>query len=316
MLMDRLKTNVGVINNCGNNEDKVWTEEDYKTFKENIDSITGCRIDEEHFDMYKYAEFYCKQDVRILREAFEKLCDGFKSEFNIDVKNILTTPSLANEFFNQNVYYPNKNLYYLGGHVRDFVSRAVYGGRCMCAYNKKWHSTKPIYDYDAVSLYPSAMRRLWTVEGKPEVLSNVDSSIVYSSMPDYLLPFNTKNGIGAFVVEIKIVKVNKHYAFPLIVQKTDNGNLNDDNIKEGKSVVMVVDNIALEDLIEFQQIEFQVIKGYVWKGNRDYRIQETIQRVFDSRLKYKAEKNPLEQLYKLILNSSYGKTIQKPVESD
>lgn len=333
--LERLQTNVGEISNCGDKEDKKWTEEDYKTFNENIDSIEGCRISENNFDMYKYAEFYCKQDVRILREAFEKLCDGFKNEFNIDVKNILTTPALANEFFNQNVYYPNKNLYYLGGHVRDFVSRAVYGGRCMCAYNKKWHSTKDIYDYDAVSLYPSAMRRLWTVEGKPEVLNVPDTSIIFNSMPDYLKPYNTKNGTGAFVIEIKIVKVNKHYAFPLIRQTVEvirekerynkkgilkkykvksQENINDDNITN--PITMVVDNIALEDLIEFQQIEFQVIKGYVWNGNRDYRIQDTIQRVFDSRLKYKDEKNPLEQLYKLIMNSSYGKTIQKPVEDD
>ena len=35
--------------------------------------------------MYKYAEFYCEQDVRILREAFEKLCSGFMKEFNINV---------------------------------------------------------------------------------------------------------------------------------------------------------------------------------------------------------------------------------------
>ena len=35
---------------------------------------------------------------------------------------------------------------------------------------------------------------------------------------------------------------------------------------------MKVDNIMLEDLIEFQKIEFQVIKGYVWNGKRDYKI--------------------------------------------
>ena len=73
---------------------------------------------------------------------------------------------------------------------------------------------------------------------------------------------------------------------------------------------MVVDNIALEDLIEFQKIEFKVIKGYVWNGQRDYRIQDVIQHVFDKRLEYKKAKNPLEQLYKLIMNSAYGKTIQ------
>ena len=90
----------------------------------------------------------------------------------------------------------------------------------------------------------------------------------------------------------------------------------DTEIDSEHPVTMVVDNIMLEDLIEFQQIEFQVIKGYVWNGKRDYKIQEVIQKVFDSRLKYKAEHNPLEQLYKLIMNSSYGKTIQKPVETD
>ena len=107
------------------NEDKTWSEDDYKTFNENIDSI-GARINENTFDMYKYAEFYCIQDVRILREAFEKLCKGFKDEFDIDVKSILTTPTLANEYFNKNVYEPNGNLYYVGGHVRQFISRAVY----------------------------------------------------------------------------------------------------------------------------------------------------------------------------------------------
>ena len=45
--------------------------------------------------MYKYAEFYCKQDVRILRLNFEKLTEGFMKEFNINVKECLTTPSLA-----------------------------------------------------------------------------------------------------------------------------------------------------------------------------------------------------------------------------
>ena len=319
--LERLKTNEGVINEAGRHEAKRWTKEDYKTFNENIDSIEGCRLSENTFDMYKYAEFYCQQDVRILREAFEKLCKGFMDEFKIDVKECLTTPSLANKFFSREVYEPNGNLYYVGGHVREFISRAVYGGRCMCAYNKKWHTTKSIYDYDAVSLYPSAMRRLWTVEGKPEVLKVVNPEIVYKQMPEYLLPYNTSNGIGAFVVEIKILKANKHYAFPLIIQHTNsrssathNGNYYDDNIKE--PIKMVVDNIMLEDLIEFQQIEFQVIKGYVWNGKRDYKIQEVIQKIFDSRLKYKAEKNPLEQLYKLIMNSSYGKTIQKPVETE
>ena len=79
---------------------------------------------------------------------------------------------------------------------------------------------------------------------------------------------------------------------------------------------MKVDNIMLEDLIEFQKIEFHVIKGYMWNGNLDYKIQEVIQKVFEKRLEYKKQHNPLEQLYKLVMNSSYGKTMEKPTEKE
>lgn len=43
---------------------------------------------------------------------------------------------MLHEVFNQRVYYQNKNLYKIGGHVRKFCSHAVYGGRCMTAYNR------------------------------------------------------------------------------------------------------------------------------------------------------------------------------------
>ena len=73
--LERLENNIGIISEAGENEDKKWTEEDYKLFNHNIDLING-RINENEFDMYKYAEFYCEQDVRILRLSFEKLKDS------------------------------------------------------------------------------------------------------------------------------------------------------------------------------------------------------------------------------------------------
>lgn len=191
--------------------------------------------------MWSYAEFYCKQDVNILRLGFNEFRNGFIKDFSIDPFNFISISSLANEVFNQRVYYPNGNLYKLGGHVRKFCSKAVYGGRCMTAYNKKWHILKLLCDFDAVSLYPSAMARLYTVEGRPEVIK-----------PEQLnLEFLSKQ--GAYIVEIKITKVNKHYPFPLIVRKVNGLNLNDDNLKEGETLNIIVDNISLEDLIEFQK---------------------------------------------------------------
>ena len=72
--------------------------------------------------------------------------------------------------FNGRVYY-NHDLYQIGGIVRKFCSHAVYSKRCMTAYNKKWHTTKNLCDFDAVSLYPSDMSRLYTVKGKTVVYS-------------------------------------------------------------------------------------------------------------------------------------------------
>ena len=225
---------VGTISEAGVYEDKPWGEEEYSQFKLNIEKI-GALIGENQFDMYKYAEFYCMQDVRILRESFNIFRAGFKSDFNIDVFNFISISSLANEVFRQNVYIPNQKLYKLGGHVRHFCSKAVYGGRCMCAFNKKWHIKANLCDYDAVSLYPSAMARLWTVEGKPKVIEQEQLNMDFLSKQT------------AYIVQIKITEVRKHYPFPLIVQKKDGLNLNDDNITE--PIMMIVDNIYFEDLI-------------------------------------------------------------------
>ncbi|KAK8836043.1 hypothetical protein M9Y10_040103 [Tritrichomonas musculus] len=148
------------------------------------------------------------------------------------------------------------------------------------------------------------MARLYTVEGRPEVIKPKQLNLSFLSQQ------------GAYIVEIKITKVNKHYPFPLIVRKENGLNRNDDNLAPGETVNMVVDNITLEDLIEFQKIEFELIRGYYWPGDRDYRIQDEIRKIFNKRLEYKKQHNPLQQLYKLIMNSCYGKTIERPVEKD
>ena len=317
--IERLNEKIGVISEAGKDEDKPWGDEEYKLFNENIDKIEGCRIDEDHFYMYKYAEFYCKQDVNILRQAFNKFASDFKKEFNINPFEFISISSLANEVFKRNVYYPNGNLYEVGGHVREFMAQAVKGGRCMTAYNKKWHITdtpkdgvpgsKALSDYDAVSLYPSAMSRLYTVEGKPEVIEYSAQNL--SSIPPELSKYS------AFIIEIRITKVGKHYPFPLIIQKTEEGNLNKDTeIDEEHPLTLIVDNIYLEDLINFQLITFDVIRGYGWTGKKDYRIQKVITNIFNKRLEYKKTNNPLQQLYKLIMNSCYGKCIEKPVMKD
>lgn len=295
--LERLRENKGIISECGVNEDEPWKDDEYKLFNENIDKI-GCRLSEDSFDMLAYAEFYCKQDVNILRLGFNALRAGFIDDFKLDPYDFLTISSLSNEVFNKRVYFGN-DLYELGGNVRLFCSQAIRGGRCMTAYNKKYYVDKTLDDFDAVNLYGSAMARLYTVRGKPNVITKDN------------LEYNWLKEQSAYIVEIKITKINKHYPFPLICTKKDGINTYDDEID--LPINIVVDNITLEDLIEFQKIEFEIIKGYYWDGERDYTIQNVIKEIFLKRAEYKKQKNPLEQLYKLVMNSCYGKTIQRPI---
>ena len=98
--LDRLMIKKGVIADAGLNEDKKWNDDEYKLFNSNIDKIPGCRIDGEHFDMWKYASFYCQQDVNILRLGCNEFRNGFIKDFNIDPFKFISISSLANEVFN------------------------------------------------------------------------------------------------------------------------------------------------------------------------------------------------------------------------
>jgi hypothetical protein len=79
---------------------------------------------------------------------------------------------------------------------------------------------------------------------------------------------------------------------------------------------MFVDMIMLQDLIEFQDISFTFVDGYVMKGNRDHRIREVIKKLYDLRVEYKKTKNPMQEIIKLIMNSAYGKSIQKVIKTE
>jgi hypothetical protein len=113
------------------------------------------------------------------------------------------------------------------------------------------------------------------------------------------------------VVDIEITKIGRSLHFPLIVKRSKDGG--NQNVNE--CVIMRVDDIMLADLIKFQKIEFVIKRGYYWNGEKDYRIQSFIKHIFDMRNKYKREHNPLQLVYKLIMNSAYGKTIQKPIDN-
>ena len=310
-------------NKIGIISEAVKHVKDAKTFINNINSIPKCKLSADTFDLEVYSTYYCEQDVRILQEGFERFRKDLLDAFNLDAYEFVSICSIANRYFEENVYWKNGNLYDLANKPREFISRCIQGGRCMLNNNEKQINLdpkNPIVDFDAVSLYPSAIARLYTVEGIPKVLDkemlNVDYLFNHLFDDEQKTPTETKD-ISAFYVEVVIKKIGVNRSFPqVVVDKEFNPQIPADVPRSSNTCcVMFVDHIALEDLIKHQDVKVKVIRGYYYDGNRDYTIREVVRKLFELRLKYKKEGNPLQEVIKLILNSVYGKTILKPIET-
>ena len=120
--------------------------------------------------------------------------------------------------------------------------------------------------------------------------------------------------VDGYVVEIVVSKVDRRLRFPTCRIKGADGRCNWTNDLVGQTVV--VDKWTLEEMVKHQGVEFSVVRGYYYDEGRNYTIGKVIQELYSLRAKYKKEENPIEQIYKLIMNSAYGKTGLRPIDCD
>jgi hypothetical protein len=275
----------------------IKDEDDKKEFINNCQKweiIIGDEI-----DIIEYSEIYCRMDCKILKNCYNVFREWCLNDFKIDINDILTIPSLAEKYFKNKGCFDG--CYSICGLPYLFISRAIVGGRTMMKDNKKNKIENQILnDFDAVSLYPSAMSRIkGFLKGFPKVIKNLDYNYI-------------KNYDGYFI-QIKILKVGIKRSFPLMSYKDDKGIRNFINEMEGK--IMIVDKTTAEDLINFQNVEFEVLKGYYFNEGFNNKIVDTINYLFNKRAELKKNGNKAEVIYKLIMNSGYGKLITKPHET-
>ena len=312
---------------------KVYLKDNYNQFYKNckkLDIITN--IDgHDCFDCMKYCEFYCMLDCKVLKNGYSTYRNWILEALDLDIDCCWTTASLADKYLHSKGCY--EGVSQLSGTPQFFIQKCVVGGRTMMRDNEKQsfdgtddktdkkssniQSTgsdgKPIRptgsggkkmaDYDGVSLYPSAMARMdGFLKGTPKVLKTEQMNKSFLDT------------IDGYFIKIQIKKVNKHRHFPLMSSINKEGVRVFTNDMVGE--YQYVDKVTLEDYIEFQDIEYDIIKGYYYDEGRNTTIKKVIQYLFNERLKKKKEKNPIQIVYKLIMNASYGKTILKPITTD
>ncbi len=279
----------------------------------------NCLIDDK-IDLKIYSEAYCIQDVNILSEGFLKIRKQIYTVTEFDIIGLLSTPQLSDSYMKKNGVYDG--CYAISGIANDFIRRCCIGGRVMVQNNQKIKvdesnlyttvgkgsgcinhqklsgiNSGPIADFDAVSLYGSAMYRLASVPmGIPKVItSQTDLS-----------------SVDSYYVEIEVTECNNWRSFPL-QSVMDGGIRNFTNDIVGKR--LYVDNIALEDLVKYQDVSYKIIRGLYYNDGLNTRLKDIISFMFNERLKLKSVGNKLEAIYKLLMNSSYGKLIQKPINT-
>lgn len=261
------------------------------------------------FEHMAYAEFYCKADCEVLMKGFQTFASWIKIAFQLSVYDFVSLPALAKKYLeNQGCF---DGCYELSGVPRFFIQQCVVGGRVMCADNKKQYFKGDVAngvvmnDFDAVSLYPSAMCRndFGFIRGKPKILEPSQLNM------DFL------NSTDGYFVEITNIKINKPQHFPLQAKLSDDG-IRDFTNDFAPTDKIKINKYALEDFQRFQDATYDIIRGYYFDEGRNQTINEVMLKCFVERVKYKSEGNPIETVFKLLMNASYGKTIQKEIKTD
>lgn len=254
------------------------------------------------YDMIKYSSYYCKVDVMVLKEGWRTFRNLILEKFQLDTFHYLTLASLSDQYFIDQGCFDQ--VHQIAGVPRAFIANCTIGGRVMCANNQRKHTKKKLADFDGVSLYPSAMKRLGGLggylKGAPKVwMPEIDLSLV-----------------DGYFVKIKVTSIKKRYRFPITRIKDDSGGCHWTNDLVGKEIF--VDKFTLEDLVTHSKITHVIQQGYYFNEGRNPKIEKTISTLFEERLRIKKADptNPMQLIIKLMMNSSYGKTGLRPIDTD
>ena len=249
------------------------------------------------WNMLTYATFYCKRDVKLLSEGWNRFRSMTLEFFDQDINGCetLTTASLAFKHLTKECL---SGVYSVSGLVLEFIRAATFGGQTQAARNESMIiEGQPIYDMDKVSLYPAAMVHMKGIPQGPPVP-------FYDEIPsdsDY------------FFVEIEVTKVRgPAWDFPLVPLRKEG--LNDwTNEIEGQKII--IGKQTLEDLLAWHdEFSYTVLRGYAFNCGFNTNLAPTIQKLYDRRAELKKEKSPAQLIFKLIMNSSYGRTGLKPID--
>jgi hypothetical protein len=301
-----------VTNPYMDESDLTMTPDEILKLVPDFDGIDSLPVEPDgRINLYSHAIKYCATDVELLsmgvsvmRQRLYNLItfDDVEKKFipcYLDMYDMISISQYAFEHQKQWGCYDGVNS--LSGTVSAFIRKCIVGGRVMANSNATPIEHKhPAINLDANSLYPSAMA---TIRGYPKGIPSLLTEAELKSISD------GESLSKAWFAEAEVLTVGKPRTFPLLsVWKDSTRVFTNDMV--GK--IVYIDNITAYECARHQDMKFRFIRGYVFDGYNTA-IGEWTRTFYNYRKELVAAKNPLENTIKLLLNSAYGKNIQKPI---
>ena len=225
---------------------------------------------------------YLTQDVKCLSESLLKLESIFNG-LGVSIKSSLGLPGIGWKLCYFSSYRMRKDVYLPSDFVtRKFIRSSSYGGRVLTWRRK---SSAPMKCYDANSLYPAVM----SMFEYP-----VDKYQIMTQPLEYYFKFNYM-----FIADVTMDGCNRKYS--LIPWRTDGGYLVYPSNKFRGNYTSVEIKSAIN---QGYKVEFH--RGIFW-WKKDYIFLPFINPLYEMR---KHGNTGLKDVYKLIMNSVYGKCLQ------
>jgi hypothetical protein len=212
--------------------------------------------------------------------VFQHFSTLMKREFHLNPENYSSLAEFGQALMHETGCY--ENVYEVRGNVAKFIRLCCPNPIVATAYDKPQKIVGDIVQIDKNSSYPSVYRDF---EGIP------------TGEPRLITQFATISSLKSYFIAINITKAVcklKSDPFPLII---DTG-------------VMFMNKRMFEFVKTCYEIEYKFITGVSFEGFNT-KIQDLSNKLYEMRLNAKKYNHPAEKVIKRLLNSLWGKSIQK-----
>jgi len=240
----------------------------------------GCNFSEMTESEKEYFIKYNIQDSRITYEFikwFQKELLSFGAELDITISRI-ALQTFRRKFFDD-LWFPPKK------HINDLVRKAYYGGRTEVFKRGK---VENLNYYDVNSLYPSVML----------------DALPHPNTAKYVYKFEMKDLGYCGVADVVVYCDPK--IFPYLPKRTETGKLVFPVGEFSGCYTTYELNVALS--LGYKILSFG--EGVIFTEKKEF-FKDYVETIYAKRMEYKKQKNPAETIFKLLLNSLYGKFGQR-----